>query len=134
MKRLSLVMLVLAVLTSVAHASEKPNTVLIHPGEVLYARFAEHGKKLKLLGVSKVKDDQAQLILTFEQNTNNVGMTLKLHNHFAKDLLYQVEMRSLTKNLRLPTTVYPVVTEKMSIDPVLPKTEELAVFGFELIL
>ena len=134
MKRFFCLALCLATLSSVLSASEKANTVLIHPGDTLYARFAEHGKKLKLLTVTKEKDAQAQLVITFEQNTKDVGMTLKLHNHFAKDLRYQVEMRSLTKNLTLPANVYPVVTDKMSIDPILPKTEELAVFGFELIL
>ena len=134
MKRLFYLILCLASLSSVLHASEKANTVLIHPGDMLYARFAEHGKKLKLLNVSKEKDDQAQLVITFEKNAKDVGMTLKLHNHFTKDLRYQVEMRSLTRHLTRPATVYPVVTDKMSIDPIFPQTEELAIFGFELIL
>jgi hypothetical protein len=33
------------------NGGERPNTVLIHPGECLYARFEESGPKLSLIEV-----------------------------------------------------------------------------------
>ena len=132
MKRLLLALLSFVPL--LAQAGEKPNTILLHPGEVIYARFAEHGKKLKLLGTTKEKDETAQLILQLENNPKDNGMTLTLHNRFGKDLLYAVEMRLLKSHLHQPATVYPVVSGKMSFDPIPYGTEELAVTDFELIL
>jgi hypothetical protein len=134
MKRLLIVLLILAPLGSIARASEKPNTVLIHPGEVIYARFAENGKKLKLLGTSKEDSTQAQLVLTMEKHDKDALFTLKLQNRFAKDLTYKVEIRLLTQNRHMPVTVYPVVTGKMSFDQIWAGTDEVAVYGFELIL
>lgn len=134
MKHLLFAVLILASLVPLARAGEKPNTVLIHPGEVLYARFEEKGKKLKLLGFSKENDEKAQLILSLQPEAKGPRFTLTLQNRFPKDVIYKVEMRLLSKDVRVPATVYPVVAGKMSFDEIFSKTEEVAVYGFELIL
>ena len=132
MKRLLLVLLILAPLCSVAHAGEKPNTVLIHPGEVFYARFTQSGKKLKLVSATKELDEKAQVVLTMNTNKQDGVITLKLENKFAKDLLYNADMRSLTQKMHKQVTVLPVVTGKVSFEHFPPLVEELAVYGFEL--
>ncbi|MEI6105765.1 MAG: hypothetical protein WCR49_02025 [Opitutae bacterium] len=122
--------------TATLSAGEKANTVLIHPGEVIYARFTQSGIKLKLVKASKEKDEQAQMILTLDakdpDKTKNPMINLKVENNFDKDLIYKAQARSLTLNLHTMATVYPVVAGKMALVPLPPKVEEVAVFAFEL--
>ena len=134
MKRFFLLLLIIVPLATAVRGGEKPNTVLIHPGEVIYAKFAENGKKLKLLATGMTADDNAQLILSMVPVPKSDAFILKLQNRFSKDLNYKVEMRILTLKVRQPATVFPVVAGKMSFDNIAPKADELAVYGFELIL
>lgn len=117
-------------------AGEKANTVLVHPGEVIYARFTQTGIKLKLVKASKEKDEQAQLILTFDakdpDKTKYAFINLKVENKFDKDLIYKAQARAPTLNLRTMATVYPVVAGKMALVNLPPKVEEVAMFAFEL--
>ncbi|MES1167686.1 MAG: hypothetical protein ABUL61_00815, partial [Oleiharenicola lentus] len=73
MKRLLLAVFFVTSLILPAHAKEKPNTVLIHPGETVYARFEAKGKKIKLLSVSKEPDAGAQVIFTFQPDPKKPG-------------------------------------------------------------
>jgi hypothetical protein len=133
MKRLLLLLLILAPLGSIGlAASERANTVLIHPGETIYARFEQKGKKLKLLEATKEKDAKAQLILTATQNEKTKFITLKLENSFAKDLLYKAEMRSVKFKRHTAATVYPVVGGKMGTVDFPPMVDEIALYEFQL--
>lgn len=134
MKRL-LLLLLASLCPLVLSAAEKANTVLIHPGEVLYVRFSQTGPKIKLVKASKELDANAQVILTLipaDPAKKNSPVNLKVENKFAHDLIYKAQIRSLTENLKMMATVYPVVAGKMSVIILPPKVEEVAVFAFEL--
>ena len=94
MKRFLLAFFALSALTSFAFAEK--GTVLIHPGETIYARFEVKGKKIQLVNASKEKDEGAQVIFTFAQEVAKGMRTLKVENRFPNDLLYKAEMRSLS--------------------------------------
>jgi hypothetical protein len=116
-------------------AGEKPNTVLIHPGEVMYARFTRTGLKLKLVSASKEMDAQAQVILTLpkaDPSTKNTPLEMKVENKFDKDLNYKAQARSHTLDLKMMAIVYPVVAGKISMVSLPPKVEEVAMYAFEL--
>lgn len=129
---LFLVLLPLCALT--CQAGERANTVLIHPGEVIYVRFTQHKLKLKVASATKVKDDQAQVILSLTAGDpqKNEPSLLKVTNKFSLDLYYKAEMRSLTKKLDAVMPVLPVVAEKISLEKFAPMLEEAALYGFEL--
>ncbi len=134
MKRF-LLFLFLAPLCPVAHAaSEKPNTVLIHPGEVIYARFAQKGIKLTLLSASKEKDDLAQVVLTIPpaDPTKKAMLPIKVENKFGQYLHYKAEMRVVSRKQRTPMKTSPVVPGKMALEQLPPMIEELAVYAFAL--
>lgn len=133
MKRL-LLFLLLPLWAITCHAGERPNTVLIHPGEVIYVRFAQNKLKLKLIGATKEKDDQAQVILSLTAGDpeKNEPSLLKVTNKFPLDLYYKAEMRSLTKKLEAVVPVLPVVREKISLEKFAPILEEAALYGFVL--
>ncbi len=135
MKRLFLLLLLASISTIARGASEKPNTVLIHPGEVIYARFTQKGIKLSLVSASKEKDDHAQIVLTLDPVDpvkKSPLLNLKLENKFTQDFHYKAQVRLLTKNMKQTITVYPVVAGKLSLVPIPPFVEEVAVFAFEL--
>ena len=116
-------------------AAEKANTVLIHPGEVIYARFSQSGAKLKLVKASKEVDANAQVVLTFaaiDPANKEAFINLKVENRFALDLDYKAEMRSLKFNKHMLANVFPVVAGKISLVPFTPMIEEVALYGFEL--
>jgi hypothetical protein len=116
-----------------ASPAEKPNTVLVHPGDVLYAKFEESGTSLKLLGVSKEKNDQAQLIFTMGVFDKKTGMLmLKVESRFKKNMTYKAEMRLLSKNRRQETSVVPVMAGLTSFETWPHPIEELALYSFEL--
>lgn len=113
--------------------AEKPNTVLVHPGDVLYAKFEESGASLKLLSISKEKDDQAQLVLTMKPFDKAAGfLMLQVESKFGKDMAYKAEMRLLSKNRRKETSVIPVRAGLSSFESWPHPIEELALYGFEL--
>ena len=96
---------------------EKPNTVLIHPGEELYVKFEESGTALKLVSVSKEKNDQAQLIMKMDPFDKKEGMLmLKVQSKFKKTMIYKAEMRLLSKNRRQETSVVPLLAGLMSFE------------------
>jgi hypothetical protein len=116
-------------------ATEKSNTVLIHPGETIYARFTQLGGKIKLVQTSKTLDPEAQVILTLEPTDptkKKLFLNLKVENKFSQDLIYKAQLRLLTENRKIMAPVYPVVAGKMSLVAFPPRVEEIAIFGYEL--
>ncbi len=132
MQRLLLAVLLAATLTLPVRAGEKANTVIIHPGEVVYAHFEMKGKKIKLLGFSKEKDAGAQVIFTLQPDEKKTNLMLKVENKFTQDLLYKVEMRSLTKKKKFSMPLTPVVGGKIALETLPIVVEELAAFEFQL--
>ena len=135
MTRLLQLLLLVSCSTLAGLASEKSNTVLIHPGEVVYARFTQSGAKLKLVKASTAKDDGAQLVLTLDpviKDKKDYVIKLKVENRFKNDVHYEAQMRSLALNKHMPATVFPVVAGKISLVPFLPVVDEVALWGFEL--
>jgi hypothetical protein len=132
MKRFLLSLLLLCSLTSLASAADK-NTALIHPGETVYVRFETQGKKIKFASASKEKDDAAQIIFTWAKEFNKNGMRqLKVENKFASDLVYKVEIRSLTQKHEARFSPSPVVAGKIGFDEYPIFVEEIAAFDFKL--
>jgi hypothetical protein len=116
-------------------ATEKSNTVLIHPGETIYARFTQLGGKIKLVQTSKTLEPEAQVILTLEPTDptkKKLFLNLKVENKFSQDLIYKAQLRLLTENRKIMAPVYPVVAGKMSLVAFPPRVEEIAIFGYEL--
>ena len=112
---------------------EKPNTVLIHPGEELYAKFEESGTALKVVRISKEKNAEAQLIMkmgTFDKVEKM--LILKVESKFKQTMLYKAEMRLLSKNRRQETSVVPVLAGLSSYEEWPHPIEELALYGFTL--
>ncbi len=132
MKRLVLAVFFLSALLRPASASEKANTVLIHPGEKVYARFETKGKKLKLVSYSKEKDEAAQVIFTMEPDAKKPLYNLKVENKLPLTLLYKAEARSLKRNLQFDSPMSPVVAGKVAFENFPTMLEELAAYGFEL--
>ena len=129
-----ILVLLLALCAINCSAGERANTVLIHPGEVIYVRFSQQKLKLKVLSASKEKDDQAQIILNLSVGDakKNEPATLKVTNKFPLELNYKVEVRSLSQKLNGEIPVMPVVAEKISLEKFAPVIEEAALFGFVL--
>jgi hypothetical protein len=115
-----------------AHAGEKANTVLIHPGEVVYVRFEVKGKKIKLASSTKVKDEGAQVIFTLLPDEKKGGYGLKVENKFSQDLRYRAEMRSLTRKMKFTVTMTPVVGGKLALESFPKEVEEVAAYEFRL--
>ena len=129
MKRFLLSLFALSALTTFAFAEK--NTVIIHPGETVYARFEVKGKKVTLIKAGQEKDDAAQVIFTFDKKANNGLRNLKVENKFPNDLIYKGEMRSLALKHERRTTPTPVVGGKVSFDPYPQVVDELAFFDFK---
>jgi len=112
-------------------ARAEKNSVVIHPGETVYARFEVKGKKIRLVSSSKEQDPAAQLIFTFDKELTKGSRMLKVENKFPNDLLYKAEMRSLTLKHERRVNPTPVVGGKVGFDPYPPMVEELAFFDFK---
>lgn len=133
MKRLLLSLLAVTALGPLAVvAGEKANTVLVHPGETIYARFTRQGKKLTLVSTSKEKDGAAQLILTMSKAAPGETSSIQVENKFERDLVYKVEIRSLSLKRQVPLPVIPVVAGKLAREQLPPYIEELAAYAFKL--
>ena len=132
MNRLFLALIFVCSSWLTATAAEKANTVVVHLGEVIYARFEQKGTKIKLLATSKTKDEAAQVVMSLQREEKKPGLILKVENHFTRDLLYKVEMRSLTRKQRFPAPSSPVVAGKVALESFPPVVEEIAAFGFAL--
>jgi hypothetical protein len=128
----ALVLLFASVPASCQTDGEKPNTLLVHPGETIYATFERSGTMLKLLRVSRVESKGAQLVMTMPPFSEDRGIVLKVENKFDRDLTYKAEMRLLTRSRRNETSVVPVLAGKMSFEQWPYMIEELALYGFEL--
>lgn len=112
---------------------EKPDTVLIHPGETLYVTFQRTDDSLTVARVSKDADKTAQLILKMGPLKQiHRTMLLQVENKFDENLYYKAEMRLLSKNKRASTSVVPVIAGKLSFESWPYVIEELALSGFEL--
>ncbi|MBI2498265.1 MAG: hypothetical protein HYV75_10280 [Opitutae bacterium] len=133
MKRLLLSLLAASTLGPLAvGAGKKTNTVLIHPGETIYAKFTQKDRKLTLVGTSKEKDETAQLVFTMSKTAPGETSSLQVVNKFAKDLVYKVEIRSLALKRQAPLMVVPVVAGKLAREQLPPHIEELAAYAFKL--
>jgi hypothetical protein len=131
MKRFLLSLFAFAALTTFAFADK--NTVEIHPGETVYARFEVKGKKVRLVQSGKEKDDAAQVIFTFDKDLTKGMRTLKVENKFPNDLIYKAEMRSLSLKHERRVTPTPVVGGKVAFDPYPPVVEQIAFFDFKVL-
>lgn len=130
--RLFLTLLLLGSLTLSAQAANKANTVVLRPGEVIYARFETQGKKIKLAGASKEKDDNAQVIFTLKREAETLVIKLKVENKFARDFVYEARIRSNRLARESRVEVMPVVGGKLAIEELSPLTDELTLSGFKL--
>jgi len=129
---LSAVVLVIALPAFADADAEKPNTVLIHPGETIYVTFQRDGGSLKLLRLSPSASKGAQVVLNMASFNEDVGIILKVENRFNDTLSYRAEMRLLTRNKRKDTSVMPVRAGNLSFEQWPHMIEELALYGFEL--
>lgn len=112
---------------------EKPNPVIIHPGEVLYATFEITGSDLKLQSVSKEKNDRAQLVLRMDLFNKKDGFQmLAVQSKFKKDLAYKAEMKMPGKNRGKETSVLPIMAGLASYESWPHPIEELTLYGFVL--
>jgi len=131
MKRFFLSLCAFAALTTFSYADK--NSVVIHPGETIYARFELKGKKVRLVQTGKEKDDAAQVVFIFDKELTNGMRTLKVENKFPNDLIYKAEMRSLSLKHERRVTPTPVVGGKVAFDPYPPVVEQLAFFDFKVL-
>ncbi|HWA29006.1 MAG TPA: hypothetical protein VG734_25365 [Lacunisphaera sp.] len=116
-----------------AHAGDRAGTVLIHPGETVYAQFEVKGKKIKLTGFTKDKNEAAQVLFTLGHDAKKPAvLSLKVENKFPRDLIYKLEMRNLTLKLKANVPVSPVVAGKVAFEQFPPQAEELALDDFQL--
>lgn len=115
-----------------ARAADKASTLLIHPGEVVYARFEMNGKKIKPVSFSKEKDEGAQVTFSLQKDPKKPLYILKVENKFSRDLTYKVEMRSLTLKKRFVAPTSPVVAGKVAFESFPLQVEEIAATGFQL--
>jgi hypothetical protein len=134
MRSTFLIVLLLGALIGTAEAhSEKPNTVVIHPGDVMYARFERTGTKLRLISATKQDDPQAQVVLHFGTwDKKNLSIGFEIENRFDRELTYQVETRITKINLWRTPPVVPVVEGKVAFEEWPVPLDEVAVFGFVL--
>jgi hypothetical protein len=133
MKYVAIIVFVLAPFFSLAQENaEKPDTVLIHPGETLYLTFQTSGDSLTLAHAGKDHDKAAQLIFKMAPFKEIHGTSLNVENKFDKNLYYKAEIHLLSKNKRASTSVVPVMAGKQSFESWPYVIEELALSGFEL--
>lgn len=130
MKRL--VLFLFTLLFAAAPVLAAKNTVLLHPGDTLYARFDIDGKKIRLANVGADKDEGAQVVFIFDKEATGYMRRLKVENRFPHDLVYKVEMRSLSQGhqQRVPST--PVVGGKVAFEDYPAGVEELALYDFKI--
>src|SRR4051812_844147 len=129
MKRFLSSLFALAALTTFAYAEK---SVVMHPGDTIYARFDVKGTKIKLAHAGPEKDDAAQVIFAFSKEVKEYTRALKVENKFNNDFVYKIEMRSVSLNhqMRVPTT--PIVAGKVGSDSYPVGVEEVALFDFKL--
>ena len=131
MKRLLLLFALVSLSPLALVASEKANTVLIHPGETVYATFTQKGKKLTLVSAAKEKDGNAQLVISVSARDKDGTTILKLESAFRDDLIYKATIRSNVLKRRLALPVYPIVGGKIGTVNLPPMVDEVALFEFQ---
>ena len=129
MKRFLLSFLVLAALTTLAHAEK---SVVMHPGDTMYLRFDVKGTKIKLAHAGPEKDDAAQVTFAFSKEPKEYVRTMKVENKFSNDFVYKIEVRSLSLNHQMRVPSSPVVANKVAFDTYPMGVEEVALFDFKL--
>ena len=133
MKCVTVIAMVLAPFFLLAQESrEKSDTIVLHPGDIFYARFQRDGGSLTLAGVNKEADKAAQVILKMGPLKEIHGTMLQVENKFDRNLYYKAEIHLLSKNKRLNTSVMPVIAGKLSFESWPNVIEELVLSGFEL--
>lgn len=132
MMRLFLPLLLLGSLALPAQAASKANTVVLRPGEVIYARFETNGKKIKLADASKEKDDRAQVIFSLTREAESLEVKLKVENKFPKDLVYTAVLRSRRLDRESRGEVSPVVGGKLAFETFPPLVDEVTLSDFKL--
>ncbi|MDI1319271.1 MAG: hypothetical protein PSW75_03630 [bacterium] len=132
MMRLLLSLLLLGSLALPAQAASKANTINLRPGDVIYARFESNGKKIKLAGATKEKDEAAQIIFTLTRDKESLDLKLKVENKFPKDFVCEVVLRSKRLDRESPAEVLSVVGGKLAFETFSALTDELIVSGFKL--
>ena len=130
--RLFLPLLLLGSLALPAQAASKANTVVLRPGEVIYARFETNGKKIKLADASKEKDDRAQVIFSLTREAESLEVKLKVENKFPKDLVYTAVLRSRRLDRESRGEVSPVVGGKLAFETFPPLVDEVTLSDFKL--
>jgi len=114
-------------------AAAKSNTIVLVPGEVIYARFEVSGKKnIKLVSVSKEKDDKAQLTFRTKRDEKTLMVMLQVENKFSDDLDYELVIHSMKLDRESHFDVSPVVGNKVSFEILPALTEEMILSGFKL--
>jgi hypothetical protein len=126
------VLFLFTLLLTAASAFAAKNTVLVHPGETVYARFDIDGKKIRLANAGTDKDENAQVVFIFDKEPTGYMRRLKIENRFDRDFVYKVEMRSLSQGhqQRVPST--PVVASKVAFEDYPAGVEELALYDFKI--
>ena len=132
MPRILIPLFLLATLALPARAAPKANTIVMHPGDVTYARFEASGKKIKLTAASKEKDERAQVIFTLSRDAETLEVKLKVENRFPQDFLYAVQLRSLRLDRESRGEVSPVVGGKLAFETYPPLVDEVTLSGFKL--
>jgi hypothetical protein len=114
-------------------AAAKSNTIVLVPGEVIYARFEVSGKKnIKLVSVSKEKDDKAQLTFRTKRDEKTLMVMLQVENRFSDDFDYELVLHSVKLDRESHFDVSPVVGNKVSFEVLPALTEEMILSGFKL--
>jgi len=133
MNRLFSALLLLACITTCVLAASAPTSLIIHPGETIYARFEVSGKKIRLASLSPTADASAQVVFSLQKDEAKGLLKLKVENKLSSDLVYRAEMRSLTLKQHFPALVTPVVAGKAAYETFPIQVEELSAFDFKLV-
>lgn len=132
MQRVLPSLLLLTMFALPARAATKANTIVMHPGDVVYARFETNGKKIKLADASKEKDDRAQVIFSLTREAESLEVKLKVENKFPKDLVYTAVLRSRRLDRESRGEVSPVVGGKLAFETFPPLVDEVTLSDFKL--
>lgn len=132
MKHLFLTLLFLGSLVLSARAESRPTKIVLHLGDVTYARFESNGKKIRLEAVTKEKDERAQVIFTLTREPESLGLKLTVENKFTRDFIYKAVIRSKRLNREVTMDVLPVVGGKLAFESFPPLTDEVTLSGFKL--
>jgi len=132
MLRKFLPLLLLAAVVLPARLAAKSDTITMYPGETIYARFENTGKKIRLVNAGKEKDGHAQVIFTVMRDPVSLGVVLHVQNKFTQDFDYELVVRSKRIDRDAHIDVSTVVGGKVSFEALPALTEELLISGYRL--